>query len=92
MGTEKLKLIEGMMNSEKYKVKWETCLSRELERVQKVAKPIFQQDSALCHIFKKMLKYINDKKVILLDWPGNSPDLNTIEKLWFICKVRLLKM
>lgn len=91
-GTGKLIPVEGMMNSEKYKEMLETCLSRELEKIQAAGEPIFQQDSAPCHVSKKMLKYFKDKKVTLLDWPGNSPDLNPIENLWAICKARLLKM
>ncbi|CAK9833147.1 Transposable element Tcb1 transposase [Anthophora retusa] len=84
--------VEGMMNSEKYKAMLEEHLVRELEKVQVNDDAIFQQDSAPCHVSKTMVKYFKDKKITILDWPGNSPDLNPIENLWAICKVRLQKM
>ena len=45
----------------------------------------FMQDSIPCHKSKQVMKWLQNKKIHLLDWPGNSPDQN----LWTIMKMRL---
>lgn len=39
-----------------------------------------------------MIKYLKDQRITLLDWSGNLLDLNPIENVWAICKVRIHKL
>ena len=47
---------------------------------------IFMQDGAPCHRSKIVKEYFKEKKITLLQWPGNSPDLNPIENFWTVLK------
>ncbi len=50
---------------------------------------IFQQDSAPAHTAKSTKSWLNDHGVGVLDWSGNSPDLNSTENLWGIVKRKM---
>ncbi len=44
----------------------------------------FMQDGAPCHTARAVMNYLRERNVTVLDWPGNSPDMNPIETLWGI--------
>ena len=49
----------------------------------------FQQDSAPCHKAKSVMNWFQTKKMRVLKWLGNSPDLNPIENLWTLIKKKV---
>ena len=79
----------GMMRSPQYIEILQRRVVPELEKMYPDGSGIFQQDLAPCHTSKMVKHFMNEKHIEVLDWPGNSPDLNPIENLWSICKSRL---
>ena len=78
------------MSSKAYLQIIERKVCRELSDLHPRA--IFQQDSAPCHKAKMIINCFKKMKITVLDWPGNSPDLNPIENLWSIVKNRLRRI
>ena len=49
----------------------------------------FMHDGAPAHKSKSVLKFLTQHNIKVLEWPGNSPDLNRIENLWNYLKNKL---
>ena len=43
-----------------------------------------------CHQSKLVGDFLKTKNIKTLDWPGNSPDLNSIGNLWAILKDKVI--
>jgi len=50
---------------------------------------VFQQDGAPCHTARKVSKWFKDNGIEVLEWPGQSPDMNPIENLWRLLKIKV---
>ena len=80
-------MVNGNLNSIKYqteilgdiKLKCD-CLAYPIKNY------IFMHDKAPCHFSASTQRFMADRGVDVLPWPGNSPDLNPIEKVWDIMK------
>ena len=73
--------VEGKIDSGKYQDVLHEGLLPLIEPDAPFHGMIFQQDLAPCHASKSTLNWLDEYCIGVLDWPGNSPDLNPIENI-----------
>jgi hypothetical protein len=66
--------------------------SRLVEDINERCEPhawYFMQDGASAHTAKSTMDYLQSIYLVLPGWPPNSPDLDPIEMIWALLKVRV---
>ena len=82
--------LEGNVNSDDYIDTLEQCLLKSRDWCELDPSIfIFQHDNCSAHISKRVKEWFAKKKIEVLKWPANSPDLNLIEYIWRYIKGKL---
>ncbi|GFS71540.1 transposable element Tcb2 transposase [Trichonephila clavipes] len=91
-GTGRLYMVKGMMRQDQYKDVLQNRSIPQLEECFPKGEPyIFMQDGAPCHTARSIKAFLAEQNIPLLDWPGNSPDMNTIENVLELMKREVAK-
>lgn len=85
-GMGSLHIWKGTINAERYIQVLEQHMLPSKRRLSHGRPCIFQQDNARPHSASITTSWMRGRRIRVLPWPANSPDLSPIENIWRIIK------